>query len=901
MTPHFAFTLLIFLLLHCIPRFSFAVDQHFLLPEGYVDMDSVISSLEKSEKVRIFYKKDWLSENKIPDSIADFSLEEVLEYIAAENQLAYQRKYDAIIFYPELKEERISVAYEDQSIVVGSIENSGRYTEAQLKGIVFDGKTNNPLPGATVHITDSPYSAVTNVQGEFSMELPVGDHEMRVSFVGYHELKSALTIYNSGEITLNLFEDMVLLEGITVSARKEGDRLKDTRMSIITMDALSLKGLPLSFGETDIIRSFTLMPGVQSVGEFGSGFAVRGGSTDQNLILLQGMPLFNASHLFGLVSVINADVVGDVTLLKGGIPSKYGERVSSVMDINLQDPHEKDLRISGGLGILNSRLSIQSPLFKDKVSVSLSGRSSYSNWFLENLPDNDLMNSNADFYDFTSMVSFRPNNQTSLSFFFYQSEDTFDYASQSLFHYKNQLASVHWNFWTGEKVKSEFIAGFSRYDYRVKDNLQNNPANSYLLENNISYNTLKYNINYDPNDTHLFEMGFHVVSYDVNPGEISPLGDDSFVEGNAIEDENAVELAVYISDQISLHPRLDVELGLRYSNFIHLGPQEVFLYEEGIPGDLSKITDTIYFAKNQKVRSFDGWEPRVSIRYGLTEKSSLKMSYNRIHQYINLLSNTSVVNPSDVWKLSDYYLDPLRGDQITLGYFLHFREPLIETSAEVYYKSLQGVVEYKNGATLMMNEFIEKDLINAVGYSYGAEIAAEKKSGHWQGFLSYTYSISRIRSDEHIAENQINKNNYFPSNHEQPHSFVFNNTWELTRRWKLTSTFVYRTGRPVTLPELVYDYNGNQIVFFSDRNKYRMPDYHRLDIGITWDQNLKVKRSWKGSWTLSVVNVYSRKNAYSIFYQKEKPSIDNDYRQFSLNKMYIIGKPFPTLTYNFVF
>ncbi len=849
----------------------------------------------------MFYLDQWFEDTPFTRQLLDYDLSHLLDTLTGLHPVTYFEKGSVVVFLPleGLGEGRVRTI--EHKIIVGDEADLGRYTSARVTGTLRDAQTHSPLTGATVQIINTTHVATTDIDGRFSFRLPVGEHRIKVSFIGYEDLYRDLYLYSDGEIELDLFDDIVLLEGVTVSARRSGGSVGGTRMSMISMDSKAIRELPVSFGEGDIIRSFTLMPGVQAVGEFGSGFNVRGGSTDQNLILLEGMPLFNSSHLFGLTSVVNSDMVSEVDMIKAGIPAKFGERVSSVMNIKMSEQDLDQQQINGGVGLLNSRLQVKSPIYKDHVSVALSGRSSYSNWFLENMPDNDLMNSEADFYDLAGVINIKPSDRQFFSVFGYQSEDNFMMAAQSQYNYKSQIGSLEWSGWLAENLRTNLTVGFSNYFYQVEENLSTNFGNAYRLNSNIRYQSAKWNFNYYPTDVHSLEMGVNSISYRINPGHIEPSHQDSYIVPNKIDQENAAEFAVYVSDNINISPQWDIEVGLRYSFYQMFGPSKVFKYEPDQPRSPLTITDSIVYQDRESVARYHGAEPRLSLRYGWDEFSSLKFSYNRIHQYINLLSNTSVMNPSDIWKLSDTYVKPLRSDQFALGYFKNFAQNNIETSLEVYYKNLQNVVEYKNGAQLLMNENIETDLLNARGYNYGAELSIEKLSGRLTGWFSYTFSLSRYRTSGEHPEMQINRNEYFPSNHEQPHNLVLNANYNLSRRWRINSTFVYSTGRPTTLPEFAYEFDNNQIIYFSDRNKYRMPDYHRLDVAITWDQNLKKKRSWKGSWTLSIVNLYARKNAYSIFYQKDTPSNQNDFRHFSLYKMYIIGVPLPTLTYNFSF
>jgi len=368
-----------------------------------------------------------------------------------------------------------------------------------------------------------------------------------------------------------------------------------------------------------------------------------------------------------------------------------------------------------------------------------------------------------------------------------------------------------------------------------------------------------------------------------------------------VNKERAGEFALYAGDDFNITPKIAAEVGVRYSLYLLLGPGTVNMYRSGSPIIAENIIDSISYSKNEVIKSYHGLEPRLSLRYSIDEFSSVKASYNRMNQYINLISNASVMTPTDVWKLSDRYERPLRCDQFAIGYFRNFKQNAIETSVEIYYKLLKDVIEYKNGAQILLNNHIETDLVNAKGVNYGAEFYVKKNTGRLTGWASYTYSRSMRQTNGAEASEQINSNNYFPSNYDKPHNIVINANYHISRRWRFAGSFLYSTGRPTTLPELKYNFNGYQLIYYSERNKYRLPDYHRLDVSITLDESLRLKKKWKGSWTFSIVNLYWRKNAYSIFYQKDTPTESNNYRQYSLYKLYIIGRPLPTITYNISF
>ncbi len=659
--------------------------------------------------------------------------------------------------------------------------------------------------------------------------------------------------------------------------------------------------LPSSLGETDIIKSMALLPGIQTAGEFGSGFNVRGGGSDQNLILIEDVPLFNSSHLFGLTSTINADNVANVTLLKAGIPARYGERASSVMDIRLGNDNTDKLRAKGGIGLLSSRLSLQVPMLNKKATLLIGGRSSYSNWLLHKIPDVDMMNSSAGFYDLNSLYTFNINPKNKVILFAYYSNDKFSFNKSTKYVYSNLLGSLRWTHLYGSKLSSSFLTGYSRYKYSVSESDTLHREEAYQVNLDTRYNNLKWNFNWMPSNRHTVDFGINGILYRLTPGEEIPFGDQSLVKPLRVQTEKGLEMAAYASDNFDILPALNAELGLRFVHYLALGPGSFQTYVAGQPISMETVLDTLHYKSNQVISRNSALEPRLAFRYSINEKCSVKWSYNRINQFINLISNNSVMSPTDTWTLSNSYLKPLISDQIAVGYFRNFKQNAYEVSVEAYYRKLQNVVEYKNGAQILLNQHIETDLLNVKGYTYGIEFYAKKSAGLLTGWISYTYSRSLLRTDGTAPEEQINRNQYYPSNFDKPHNLVVMANYHLSRRWRVSGTFVYNTGRPVTLPELTFNSLGNQLIYYSDRNKYRLPDYHRLDISITFDENLRLKKMWKGSWTLSIINVYGRKNAYSVYYAQEDNRTYHSSGNTGMYKLYIIGLPLPTLTYNFTF
>ncbi|HEY3390550.1 MAG TPA: TonB-dependent receptor [Prolixibacteraceae bacterium] len=880
------------------------------------------NSLEKTYGIRFFYKEEWIKSTEVTKTFNDVPLVQVMNQIFADKQLTIKFfQNNSIMIYPQGADNRSGTSADDsQILVIGDPLNQGRYQRAKLRGRVLDGKNGETLAGAVVYNIESGIGVSTDSNGKFALDMATGDIHLRISFIGYENQIQKIRLIQNGNADFELFEQSHIIDEVTIIG--EEAKASKAQMSMIKMTAVTLKELPVLMGEADLIKSMVMMPGIQSVGEMSSGFNVRGGNTDQNLVLLDGSPVFNTTHLFGFFSMINPDAVKDVTLYKGGIPASYGERISSVMDVELKEGKE-NLSINGGIGLINSRLTIEGPFTKKKKSTFMfGGRSTYSDWMLQQTKNPTFMNSVAHFYDVNGSMNFEFGPKNNLKLTAYMSSDVFNLNSNSLYNYANSLGSLNWKLNFSKKLISNLSLAYSKYDLKMDQKDATRPEDDYTLKSNIQYGSLKYALSYYPTDRQRINAGFQGIGYWINPGEIVPTMVTSnipvepgwnYLNGTtptqttsnvlpvSMRKDQSAEFALFADDDIDLSEKLSFSLGLRYTQFINYGPGVVYNYAPNLPKSLSTIIDSTIYNSGKIIKTYKGLEPRVAMKYNLENGGSLRLSYQRIHQFVNQISNTAVISPADYWKSADPNLAPLINDQVALGFFKNQRKGKYETSAEMYYKKLQNLLEYKNGAQLLMNNHIEKDLLMANGYSYGIELFAKKNGGRLNGWLSYTYSRTFRKADSKFSDERINNGGYYPSVYDKPHDFSAVMNYKISRRWRFSGNFVLSSGRPITLPEQKYNYGGNQVVIYSDRNKYRMPPYHRMDVSITLDENLRIKRMWKGSWTFSVYNLYGRKNPYSVFYRKEASIQSTDKSQYSIYKLSIIGVPVPSITYNFKF
>ncbi|MCF8335258.1 MAG: TonB-dependent receptor, partial [Bacteroidales bacterium] len=735
-------------------------------------------------------------------------------------------------------------------------------------------------------------------EGQYTLNIEPGIYTLEISSVGFEKTQYRVKIISNGEFDMELFKDQIEIGEVAVFAQRKDQNVSGNQMSMVTLDPRSIDELPTATGEKDIIKSLTSMPGIKTIGEFGSGIHVRGGGEDQNLYLLEGAPLYNTSHAFGLLSSVNPDAVQGVSLYKGHIPAQYGERVSSVMDIRMNKNNIEEFRGAGGIGIYNSRLMLETPLYEENLSLRMGGRANYSDWLLDQIEDYYLNKSSASFYDANGLLNWKFKNNR-ITLFGYLSHDRFRYASKLNYEYGNHLGSLKWSHVFNSNFHSRFETSFSRYDV-TKSNIdpENNPNR---IKSQVNYMSGKYNLQYTGFSKHTINTGIQGIYHSIKPGKQTPLKGNSNRKSKTLMNEQAYEGAVYINDNFEINNQISVNLGLRYSGYQYTGAHTIYKYQDGKP--LSRVyrKDSITYGKGEGIQYYDGLDPRLSLRYRLTPTQSVKVSYNRNHQYISLLSHTSISTPEDTWKLSDPHLKPISANQYAAGYFRNFNNNNIETSVELYYKQLNHLIEYKNDAQIEMNPHIETELIDARGKNYGVELSVKKKSGKLNGWISYTYSRTFKKTDGGHRQEIISQNNYFPSAYDKPHDLNVVANYNIDRRWKLSANFMLASGRAVTLPEYEYPVGNNKIIYFSDRNKYRLPAYHRLDFSLTYGGSLRKDKKWKSSLTLSILNLYGRNNAYSVFYKKNEPDAANDYNMFALYKMYIIGRPFPTLTYNFTF
>ncbi|HYE53883.1 MAG TPA: TonB-dependent receptor, partial [Chitinophagaceae bacterium] len=760
-----------------------------------------------------------------------------------------------------------------------------------LAGYVKDIKTGEPIPGASIYVDSLAVGVLTDQFGYYSLTLPTGRHSMQVTSVGMKNARRQVMLYSDGQLNVELAEYIPSLKEVVVTAARTSNT-RSLQMGANKLNIKTIKQVPVVFGEADVLKVVLTLPGVTTVGEASTGFNVRGGSADQNLIILNDLTIYNPSHLFGFFSAFNPDVVKSVELYKSAIPEKYGGRLSSVLDVTTKEGNSKKISGTGGIGPLTSKLAIEGPIVKDRSSFIASGRSSYSNWLLGLVPNSTYKNSKASFYDVDLHVSHTINARNSIYLNGYLSNDQFKLNNDTLYKYGNRNANIKWKHIFNNKLYGLLTAGFDHYQYNVSS--ESNKTNAYKLAFGIKQGNFRADFNYSPGVNHLFKFGVTSIYYKLSPGSFEPVGGQSLVVPDKLQSEQALESAIYAGDEYNITPDLSINAGIRYSIFNYLGPHDQYNYVADLPRSENTIIDTVSYAKGKFIQTYSNPEFRFTLRYSLSESASVKFGFNTLRQYIHMLSNTNAISPTDVWKLSDAYIKPQSGNQISAGFYKNFRSNTIETSIEVYYKQMKNYLDYKSGAALILNHHIETDVISSKGRAYGAELFIKKSSGKLNGWMSYSYSRIELQSDDPIAGEAVNGGRYYPANHDKPHNANFIGNYRFSHRYSISLGVNYSTGRPVTLPLAIFNFAGGQRVYYADRNMNRIPDYFRADLSFMIEGNHRTKKLTHNSWSFGVYNVTGRKNAYSVYFVQENGFI----KGYQLS---IFGTLIPFVTYNFRF
>jgi CarboxypepD_reg-like domain/TonB-dependent Receptor Plug Domain len=795
---------------------------------------------------------------------------------------------------------KIAVRQDQQPVQIAGLENK-LYTigvkstgllqnVVTIAGYINDSKTGEPVVGASVFIDQPRIGVITDQYGYYSLSLPRGRHLLNIQSLGMKDARRQIVLNGDGKMNIELQGTVMSLKGVVIAAQKRSN-VKNTAMGLQKIDIKSIKQIPVVFGEADVLRAVTTLPGVKTVGEASTGLNVRGGSADQNLILFNEGTIYNPSHFFGMFSAFNPEVIKDVELFKSSIPPRFGGRLSSVLAVNSREGNKKNISGSAGIGLLTSRLNIEGPLIKDKSSFLIGGRTTYSNWLLNLLPD-EYKKSKAAFYDLNLTITHEFNKKNTLYLNGYISKDRFNLNSDTLYGYGNKNISAKFKHIFNNKLNAVVAGGYDQYNYGISSEKLPQSANKLGFDINQTY--FKLHFNYYLSSAHTLDFGLNTLYYKLHPGKYEPLGDSSLVISEEVPAEQALESALYINDHYNISNALAIDAGVRYAVYNYLGPQNVNTYPKGQPRTTENQLGVIPFAKGDFIKTYQAPEFRASLRYAINDSFSIKAGYNSQQQFIHSLSNTAAMAPTDIWKLSDANIRPQKGDQFSLGAYKNFKSNTIEVSFEVYYKRLKNYLDYKSGAQLVLNPHIETDVIATKGKSYGAELLIKKTSGKLNGWISYTWSRVFLKMDDPLAGELINKGAWYPSNYDKPHDVTIIGNYRFSHRFSVSMNAAYSTGRPITLPVGVYYFGGSFRTLYADRNAYRIPNYFRSDLSMNIEGNHKIHQKTHNSWTIGVYNLTGRKNPYSVYYVSEGGAI-NGY------KLSIFGNPIPYVNFNIRF
>jgi len=760
-----------------------------------------------------------------------------------------------------------------------------------LAGYIRNVNSGEPIIGASIYEPVTKTGAGTDQFGYYSINLPRGRHTLVIKAAGMRDARRQIALYTSGALNIQMQEQVISLKEVKVSAEKVAN-VRSVEMGVAKIDIKSIKQIPTVFGEADILRVVLTLPGVQTVGESSTGFNVRGGSADQNLILLNGSTIYNPSHFFGFFSAFDPDIVQDVELYKSSIPEKYGGRLSSVLDITEREGNKKKFTGSAGIGLITSRFNIEGPIDSNRTSFIFGGRTTYADWLLKSLPQS-YKNSSASFYDLNFNISHHINDKNTLFLSTYFSNDGFKLNSDTAYSYGNRNASLRWKHNFNNKFFSVVTGGYDYYQYTTSSTA--NKVDAYKFNFDISQLNFKTDFSYYLSSKHTLSFGLSTIKYTIDPGSNQPFGAASVVAPVIVSREQALESALYAGDKYDITSALSVSFGVRYSLYNYLGPQTINHYAPGLPRTVNTLIDSTRYGSGAVINTYHGPEIRASIRYLVASDFSVKASYNTLRQYIHLLSNTTAISPTDIWKLSDPNIKPQFGDQVSLGFYKNFSNNTIETSVEGYYKHLYNYLDYRSGATLVLNKHIETDVVATAGKAYGVEFLVKKATGQLNGWMSYTYSRVLLHQDDpNGSVPAINNGAYYPANYDKPHSFNLVGNYRFTHRYSFSVNTVYSTGRPITYPIGEYFYAGSERVLYSNRNQYRIPDYFRTDLSLNLDGNHKVHQRFHSSWTFGVYNLTGRNNAYSTYFTEQGGGIQG-------YKLSIFANPIPFVNYNIRF
>lgn len=765
-----------------------------------------------------------------------------------------------------------------------------------ISGVVADEKNKETLIGVSLFVQETKTGLVTNEYGFYSITLPEGDYTLQINYMGYQTVTEKIKLNQDLKKNFYLTVSSQQLDEVVIVDNKKRVDIRKPEMSVNKLTIQEIKEMPVIFGEVDVLKSILTLPGVTNAGEGQSGFNVRGGGADQNLVLLDESTIYNSSHLFGLFSVFNPDAIKDLKLYKGGIPSRFGGRLSSILDIYQKEGNKNAFHMNGGIGLISSRILAEGPIVKDKGSFLIAGRGSYAHLFLK-LFDNP---NSAYFYDLNTKLSYSINEKNNVYLSGYFGRDVFQLNDSFVNTYGNAVINFRWNHLYSDKLFSNLSMIYSDYYYGLRLDFV-----GFNWDSGIKNYNIKYDFKHYITDKFKLNYGLQSHYYDFNPGKIEPTGEDSGINPEQLDKKYAMENAVYADAEHQISNKISLSYGLRFSNFLRLGQQTLNVYANDQPVifnpdfqiyQSAEPIGTVSYGKNKTIAKFDNLEPRFAVSYVINEEQSVKASYNRMTQYLHLISNTQSPTPLDVWAPSDRYLKPQLLDQVAVGYFRNFKDDLYSLEVESFFKKIKNRVDYIDGANLIANEAIERVILNGKARAYGLEVLFRKNSGRFKGWISYTLS----RTEQQVAgrtpeETGINNGNWYKTGFDKLHNLAVVANYKLNEKWRFSANLIAQTGQPVTFPNGQYQYEGITVPVFGARNEENLPTYHRLDVSATLTPTKNKGRKWQAEWVFGIYNLYNRQNAASITFRQNQETGSNEALRLSIFGIV------PSATYNIKF
>jgi hypothetical protein len=778
--------------------------------------------------------------------------------------------------------------------VVGKTGNPSSQKMVELTGTITSFKTGEPVMGVNMVVKSPTWSAaVSDTNGRYVLKVPQGEVDIEMTGIGVIDTHRRLMVYESGILDIELEDKMQTLEEVTVTANKV-ENVKGVQMGVQALAVEDLKTIPTAFGELDVIKVVQALPGVKTMGEASSGLNVRGGSTDQNLIQWNEGTIYNPTHLFGFFSAFNGSIVQDMELYKGSIPAKYGGRISSVLEINSRRGNKEKYQGEISLGLLTSSLALEGPIKKGKTSLLLAGRTTYSDWLLNLLPEKSrYKNGKAGFYDLNLLLSHQFSQKDNLYISGYYSHDRFNFLENEKYEYANVNASLQWAHLFNDNFRMTTTAGYDHYDYATKS--WQDEHNAYKMGYDINQYYLKMDFNHSQLEKHRIDWGLNAIMYDINPGKVQPHGSASLYIPKTLQKEKALEAALYLNEEWEITPQLTANIGARYSLFNAFGKRTFNTYKDGELPSILNITGTE--SRNGNLKTYHAPEFRLGLRYAFTDNFSVKAGFNTMQQYIHKVSNTMVMSPTDTWKLSDMFIEPQKGIQYSLGFYKNLMDDQLEASIEGYYKTIDNYLDYRSGAQLLMNDHLETEVLPTEGRAYGVEFMLKRPKGKFNGWFSYTYSKTELRQSDARIARPANKGEWYPAEYDKPHDIKLVGNYQFTQRYSASLNVDYSTGRPQTMPVSQYYSNtiGATSFVFSERNGVRIPDYFRMDLSFNIKPTHRLNAKAYTFFTIGVYNLTGRKNVYSIYFKNEGEEGMKGYR------MSIFGAPIPYASFNVKF